>query len=230
MPALALPGSAPSRARDGAARAMSGTANGCGGEAGRGSRLTPQAAHYRKPRGKLPAGRVRTTMHDQYPTLYRDFRWQVPKRLQHRRRSAAQRWARDARRTAILYEEASGATARCDLSRPARRRQPTRQRAAPRSACGAATGSRSCCRSARKPRSPTSRSTGSARSRCRCRSCSARTRWATASQDSAAVAAIVDADALADLRQARTDGLRHLIVVGRRRYARSLALHAGELD
>ncbi len=167
-------------------------------------------------------------MHDQYPTLYRDFRWQVPKHF-NIAQVCCERWARDARRTAILYEEASGATARWtyrDLHVAANRLANALR------ALGVRRGDRVAIIVPQRPETaiahialyrlgavamPMSMLFGPD---------ALGYRFA----DSAAVAAIVDADALAGVRQARTDGLRHLIVVGDAGTRDSLDARAGELD
>ena len=59
----------------------------------------------------LLADQAGTNMHDQYQKLYRDFHWQVPEHF-NIAQVCCERWARDPGRTAILYEDTGGATAR----------------------------------------------------------------------------------------------------------------------
>jgi acetyl-CoA synthetase len=167
-------------------------------------------------------------MHDQYPKLYRDFRWQVPKHF-NIAQVCCDRWARDARRTAILYEEASGATERWtyrDLHVAANRLANALR------ALGVRRGDRVAIIVPQRPETafahialyrlgavamPMSMLFGPD---------ALSYRFA----DSGAVAAIVDAEALAGVRQARTDVLRHLIVVGEAGTRDSLNPRAGELE
>ncbi len=167
-------------------------------------------------------------MIDHYPTLYSDFRWLVPRHF-NIAQVCCERWARDPRRIAILYEDAAGATARWtyrDLHLAANRLANALR------ALGVRRGDRIAIVVPQRPATavahialyrlgavamPMSMLFGPD---------ALQYRFA----DSEAVAAIVDADVLPAVREARTDGLRHLIVVGDAGAHEPLRRRAGELD
>ena len=108
---------------------------------------------------------------DRYRALYESFRWSVPREF-NIAEVCCRRWAQERSRVAIYFDDEAGHSAAYTYA--ALQAMPTACRMRCwRSASGAATASRSCCRSASRPRSRISRSTSSARSRCRCRCCSA---------------------------------------------------------
>jgi acetyl-CoA synthetase len=167
-------------------------------------------------------------MNDQYPRLYRDFRWQVPRHF-NIADVCCGRWAREPQRTAILYEDAAGATARWtyrDLHLAANRLANGLR------ALGVKRGDRVAIVVPQRPATaiahiaiyrlgaiamPMSMLFGPD---------ALRYRFA----DSEAAAAIVDADVLSAVREARTDALRHLIVVGDADSRHTLSARAGEID
>ncbi len=165
---------------------------------------------------------------DSYETLYQDFRWAVPARF-NIAQVCCERWARDPARTAILFEDGNGATTRWtfrDLHLAANRL------ANALAAMGVRRGDRVAIVVPQRPATavahfaiyrlgavamPMSMLFGPEALEYRL-------------ADSGAVAAIVDADALANLRAARSDALRHLIVVGDPASRDPIDPLAGEFD
>ena len=165
---------------------------------------------------------------DQYKALYQDFRWSVPARLNIAQVCCA-RWARDPARTAILYEDASGATARWSYRQL---HEAANRLANALAALGVRRGDRVAIVVPQRPATavahfaiyrlgavamPMSMLFGPE---------ALEYRFA----DSGAVAAIVDAEALANVRAARGEALRHLIVVAGPAAREALDPNAGELD
>ena len=165
---------------------------------------------------------------DQYKRLYRDFRWAVPERF-NIAQVCCERWAADSARTAILFEDANGATTRWsyrDLHDAANRL------ANALAALGVRRGDRVAIVVPQRPATavahfaiyrlgaiamPMSMLFGPD---------ALQYRFA----DSGAVAAVVDAEALANVRTARGAALRHLIVVGDPGARDALRVSAGEFD
>ena len=165
---------------------------------------------------------------DQYKALYRDFRWSVPARL-NIAQVCCERWARDPARTAILFEDADGATARWSYRQL---HEAANRLANALAALGVRRGDRVAIVVPQRPATavahfaiyrlgavamPMSMLFGPE---------ALEYRFA----DSGAVAAIVDAEALANVRAARGEALRHLIVVGDPSSREALVPNAGELD
>ncbi len=167
-------------------------------------------------------------MRDHYEKLYRQFRWHVPERF-NIAQVCCERWAHDPSRVAIHYEDASGATARWsyrDLHLAANRLANGLR------ALGVQRGDRVAIVVPQRPATavahlaiyrlgavamPMSMLFGPDALGYRF-------------SDSEAVAAIVDAEVLANVREARTDALRHLIVVGDADSRDPLDPQAGEID
>jgi acetyl-CoA synthetase len=170
----------------------------------------------------------RQAVRDDYEALYRGFRWAVPERF-NIAQVCCERWAGDPGRTAILYEDGHGATVRWsyrDLHTAANRLANGLR------ALGVERGDRVAIIVPQRPATavahlaiyrlgavamPMSTLFGPDALRYRF-------------EDSGAVAAIVDADVLAHVREARGDALRHLIVVGEADARDPLDPVAGEVD
>jgi len=167
-------------------------------------------------------------MRDQYAKLYREFRWHVPERF-NIAQVCCERWARDPSRVAILHEDATGATERWsyrDLHLAANRLANGLR------ALGVRRGDRVAIVVPQRPATaiahmalyrlgaiamPMSMLFGPEA-------------LAYRFADSGAVAAVVDAEVLPNVREARTGGMRHLIVVGGGDERATPDARAGEVD